>query len=325
MRRRRILLLLGAAVLVGASVGLLAKVVLPRTSAQPQTVAVTSSRHDAGVLHHRTRQRYAPLVRRGSAASFAALEARLPGLVGLSVTPLANGALHSFGRAQVALAWSTSKVPVLVTLLSDYEQGRGSLDAREREDATLALEQSDNAAIDALFARLEQLHGGLVGASLAIQRVLRRSGDKKTIVNTAPNNRGFTTEGQTDWSVHGEVFFYRALAQGCLLNTHDTRYVLGLMRNVVSSERWGIGSAGYPSTVRLAFKGGWGPDNLGRYQVRQTGIVSSQGHGYVLALLALPGGGSFADGTSMVTTLAKWAKQHLNLNNGLPQTVHCGR
>jgi hypothetical protein len=208
-------------------------------------------------------------------------------------------------------------VPVLVGLLHDYELDGGNLDGQERTDATLAIEQSDNAAIDALFGRLEQIHGGLVGASLAIQKLFRRAGDHRTVVNTAPNDRGFTTEGQTAWSTRGEVLFYRALARGCLLGSHDTNFILGLMGHVVSWERWGIGSAGYPTAVGLAFKGGWGPDASGRYQVRQTGVVVSRKRGYVLSILALPTSGSFSAGTAMVTSVAEWARQHLNLT-GLP-------
>ncbi len=199
----------------------------------------------------------------------------------------------------------------MVTLLGDYERDGGSLDAQERVDATRALEESDNAAIDALFAHLEQLHGGLDGASLAIQQVLRKAGDRETVVNTAPNNQGFTTEGQAQWSTPGEVSFYRALARGCLLNGRDTGYVIGLMQRVVPYERWGVGSAGYPNADRVAFKGGWGPDAAGRYQVRQTGIVSSGRRGYVVSILALPANGSFSEGITMVTDVAQWARQHL--------------
>ena len=246
-------------------------------------------------------------------------------MVGVAVAPTGGGAVQTLGPAQVALAWSTSKVPVIVTLLHDYENGKGSLDADERTDVQLALEQSDNAAIDALFSRLEQIHGGLVAASRAMDELLRQSGDNKTIVNIRPNNRGFTTEGQTEWSLRGEVLFYRALAQGCLLTARDTGYLMQLMRNVVPSERWGIGSAGYRQGVAVAFKGGWGPDLSGRYQVRQTGIILDRKRGYVVALLALPTSGSFSDGTSMLTTLATWARKHLDLSPTRLSASSCGK
>ena len=90
------------------------------------------------------------------------------------------------------------------------------------------------------------------------------------------------------------------------------------MSNVIPSQRWGAGSAGYPSAVPLAFKGGWGPESGGAYQVRQTAIVGSGDHGYVVSMLALPASGSFSDGTNMLTALATWARQHLDLNATRP-------
>ncbi len=252
------------------------------------------------------------LVARSARASFNQLAAGLGGSVGLALAPLGGGATIAFGDAQVARAWSTSKVPVLVTLLADLRRRGQTLSAQDRANAAAALEQSDNAAIEALFGRLEQIHGGLVAASAAVEHVLRKAGDAATIINTAPNSEGFTTYGQTDWSLRGEITFYRALSQGCLLSPQDTSYVLGLMRRVIPDQRWGAGSAGYSSGVSLAFKGGWGPQN-GRYQVRQTAIISSGRRGYALSILALPASGTFADGTTMLTALATWARTHVNL------------
>lgn len=253
----------------------------------------------------------------GLEAGFAQLEHQLDGAVGLAAAPLRSGPIVTLGPAQIAHAWSTSKVPVLATLLSDYERRDQSLDPQQRAYAAAALEQSDNAAIEALFGDLETIQGGLIPASAAVQQLLRKAGDEETVINTAPNSEGFTTYGQTEWSLSGEVTFYRALADGCLLSAADTGYVLGLMRQVIPSESWGAGSAGYPASARVAFKGGWGPEN-GRYQVRQTAIISSGDHSYVISMLALPASGSFDDGTSMLTALASWARRNLTMEMAGP-------
>ena len=291
------------------------------TATLASTAAVTSSTTSTQAAPPRPAEptrRYQSTVPAGAQASFGALEGQLAGPVGLAVAPLGAGPIETFGQVQVAHAWSTSKVPVIVTLLHDYENRGQVLGPADRNDAALAVEQSDNDAIDALFAELEQIHGGLIPASAAMEQTLRRAGDETTVVNTAPNDEGFTTEGQTEWSVGGEVTFYRALARGCLLNQQDTGYLLGLMSNVIPSQRWGAGSAGYPSAVSLAFKGGWGPESGGPYQVRQTAIVGSGAHGYVVSMLALPASGSFSDGTNMLTALATWVRQHLDLNATRP-------
>jgi hypothetical protein len=219
-----------------------------------------------------------------------------------------------FGSVTTAHAWSTSKVPVLVTLLHDDERNGRSPSAPDRAYAQSALEESDNASIEALFSELETIHGGLVPASETVQAELRQAGDETTVINVAPNNEGFTTYGQTPWSVAGEVTFYRSLANGCLLDPADTSYVLGLMRSVIPSQRWGAGEAGYPPSLPIALKGGWGPSN-GLYQVRQTAIIGSGRQGYVMAMLALPASGQFADGVNMVTALAQWARRNLIVEN----------
>ena len=163
------------------------------------------------------------------------MAAGLHGQVGLAVAPLGAGTVHVFGSVRIAHAWSTSKVPVLVTLLHDYEGSGQRLSPSENDDATLALEQSDNAAIEALFGVLEQIHGGLVPASAAVQARLRAAGDETTTINTAPNDEGFTTYGQSEWSLPGEVTFYRALARGCLLESggHQLRARVDAQRRLL--------------------------------------------------------------------------------------------
>ena len=238
---------------------------------------------------------------------------------GIAVAPLGSGAIENYGALREGHAWSTMKVPVLVTLLADYRRVGETLTAQERAEAVRAIEQSDNAAAEALFARLEQLRGGFVAASEAVQRTLRRAGDMRTVINTKPKSQGFTTWGQSIWSTSAEVMLYRALARGCLLSPDDTAYVIGLMRDVTHSQRWGVGAAGYPTSTPVAFKAGWGPERAG-YLVRQTAIIGSGMHGYVLSIIASPAAGTFSRGIEMVTSLAGWARRHIALGASSPPT-----
>jgi hypothetical protein len=101
------------------------------------------------------------------------------------------------------------------------------------------------------------------------------------------------------------VRFFRYLALGCLLPPSSTAYVLDLMRTIEPSERWGLGSADFPT---VAFKGGWGPLESG-YGVRQTGIIGSGPSAVVVALAADPAS-TFDTGTSVLTSVARWLHRH---------------
>jgi hypothetical protein len=243
-------------------------------------------------------------------ADFAQLEARLGGQLGVAVAPLGQGHIQSLGTLSTGHAWSAIKVALLATLLNERGSPSG-LSGQESTWARLALTQSDNQAALGLFGSLERTHSGLVGASGAIQRTLRQAGDTETVVNTAPNAGGFTTFGQTIWSAQAATRFFQALALGCLLPQASTRYVLGLMSQVVSDQRWGFGAVSLGSTS-VAFKGGWGPENGGPYLVRQSAIVGSGGDGYVATILAEANSGSFSAGTDMVTGAAQWLAQRVN-------------
>lgn len=283
----------------------------------PSTTTATAG--PSAPQQHRTHRAPATsLVSASAADTFAMLAAGLGGQIGLAVAPLGQGPVQTFGTLAAGHAWSTMKVPVLITLLADYERSGQVLSAAGHTDAAVALEQSDNAAAERLFSALEQIHGGLVAASFALEQTLSKGGDPTTTINTAPNDQGFTTWGQSVWSAAGEVQVYRALADGCLLGPHDTAYVLRLMRGVIPSQRWGAGAAGFSPVLPLAFKAGWGPDAGGGYLVRQTAIVGSDNRGYVVSMIARPSGGSFDQGVSMVNALATWARQHLQVVDAPP-------
>jgi hypothetical protein len=112
------------------------------------------------------------------------------------------------------------------------------------------------------------------------------------------------------------VAFYRSLARGCLLSRADSTYVLSLMSSVTSSQDWGAGSVDFGAPV--AFKGGWGPEDGGRYLVRQTAIIGSGSRGYVFSMIALPRDGSFATGTIMLDRIAAWVAKTFDASAPTP-------
>jgi hypothetical protein len=253
-----------------------------------------------------------PLLSPSATSSFSELVASSGGRLGIAVAPLGRGPIQVLGDETSGHAWSTIKVPVLVTLIRE-RGGRSGLSAQESTWARLALTESNNQAAIGLFSALERVHHGLVGASDAVQQTLRRAGDDTTEVNTSPNRSGFTTFGQTLWSAEAATRFYRALARGCLVSRTDTAYVLGLMSEVAPDQRWGMGQVALGGAA-ISFKGGWGPENGGAYLVRQSAIVGSGNQGYAVSMLAQPTNrdGSYGQGAGLVSRAAKWVARHVN-------------
>jgi hypothetical protein len=242
-------------------------------------------------------------------ASFASLAATIGGPVGLAAAPLGSSEPETFGELQVGHAWSSMKVPILTTVMRE-----GPLSAEEEGWAAAALTASDNEAAAALFGQVEDSHGGLEGASLAVQETLGAAGDVSTQIATAPPPPGaVSTWGQTEWSLSDSVVFYRALACGELLTAGQSSYVLGLMEAVIPEQQWGLGQAGFPAGTSVAFKAGWGPEaeTGGGYLVRQAGIIRQGSTGTVVTMMAEDPSGSFEAGVEDIDQIADWVAEHL--------------
>lgn len=232
-------------------------------------------------------------------SSFERVAASLSGEVGAVIGPPGSSEAASFGSLQSGSAWSTSKVPISLRVLEDAG-GPSGLSSAQAEEMRSALTLSDNEAAAVLFGDLERNHDGLEGASAAVGEVLREGGDDSTQIST--QGRGeFSTYGQTEWPLANQQRFMSSLAAGCVGDPESSDYVLDLMGEV-SSDTWGLGSAGLPAR----WKGGWGPGVDGGYLLRQMGILYVGDKEAVVTLAALPADGQFATGESMATTVAQW-------------------
>lgn len=253
-----------------------------------------------------------PSVQSGaSLTGFDELEGSLPGQIGLAIGPPGSGPAASAGGLTTGSAWSTSKVPVALRVLQETG-GPSGLSSSQEAEIRAALTASDNNAALALFADLERSHGGAAGAAAAVDEVLAEAGDTTTHVSSVGRD-GFTPFGQTEWSLELQELFMSRLAADCVGSSASSEFVLGLMGEV-SSDTWGLGSAGLPAR----WKGGWGPGTDGRYLVRQMGIFEVDGSETVIALAALPDDGSFETGQTMATSVAQWAADRASDFAGRP-------
>lgn len=255
------------------------------------------------------RQTGGPIFRSGATHSFEALSASTSARIGLAVIPLGSEETASFGSLQTGHAWSSIKVPILVTLMRD---SHGGLTSAEMEWASAAIEASDNDAAASLFHRLERIHGGLSSASEAVQGVMALAGNSATVATAPPPPGAVSTYGQTQWSIDEASAFYRALANGCMLDPSGTEYVLDLMRNVIPEQQWGLGEAGFDPSWSVAIKGGWGPEaGSGGYLVRQSGVIQNGPAGIAVTMIAEDSSGSFAAGAADLTRMATWLRENI--------------
>ncbi len=250
--------------------------------------------------------------------SFESLQRDLPGPIEVAVRPVSSSRATIFGSDGAAHGWSTTKIPVIVALMRAL--GSRELSSEEQNEVHSAITESSNEAILSLFHALEELKGGLVAASEAVEGELRASGDPYTVVATAPPPPGaVTTFGQTEWAPEAATLFFSALDAGCLLSPPRTRHILSLMQQIEPEESWGLGSAGF---AHVAFKGGWGPEG-DAYLVRQSGIIDPETPDAIaVAIIAHPPAdeSSFAIGTEMLTKTATWLRATVR---PAPHTTAC--
>ena len=201
------------------------------------------------------------------------------------------------GTLREDVAWSTIKVPIALAI-ETKTGGRPS--TSEQSLLTRAITASDNAAAEALWGSL----GTPTAAAAAVQTVLAKTGDTSTRVETRVHRPGFTSFGQTRWSLADQQRFIAGLP--CLPHAAP---VLSLMQQVIPDQRWGLGSLGASTQL----KGGWGPGPRGGYLVRQMGIVRlANGRLLATSIATLPSDGSFETGTANITQMARWLLAHID-------------
>jgi hypothetical protein len=231
-------------------------------------------------------------------SSFAEVNRASGATVGVAIVPMGNGSAPKlFGDQTLLPAWSTIKVPLAIAALRQSSSVTGA--------ATAAITQSDNAAAEELWASL----GDPTTAAGKVELVLSEVGDPTTVESRKVRPE-FSAFGQTRWSLANQASFL-AVA-GC-----DARNgpVLDLMNQIANDQRWGLGTL-----PGARFKGGWGPSLSGQYIVRQIGVVDTQSGKAAVALAAAAASGSFADGVSIMNSVAEW----LGVHNAQLPSGECG-
>ncbi|MFF3915141.1 serine hydrolase [Streptomyces sp. NPDC001852] len=165
---------------------------------------------------------------------------------------------------------STVKVTVLATLLWDAKQHNRYLTDREASLAKAMITQSDNNATTTLWKQL-----GLT----KIKGFLAAAGMTKTVPG-ANGYWGLTQENVTD----EQKLLKLVTAGNGVLSDNSRAYILKLMGQVISSQRWGT-PAGAPSTVSVHVKNGWLQRATHGWRVHSLGTFNGAGHDYMISVL----------------------------------------
>jgi hypothetical protein len=233
----------------------------------------------------------------GLTASFQQLQSGLDARsVGLAYAVLGDSQVVRLGDWQSGSAWSTIKVPLSVAAL------RRSGSPKVAQQVHQAITESSNDSAEALWALL----GGGQTAATAVNDVLAHYGDARTHTQAQRVRPAYTPFGQTTWSLTSQVTFVSNL----YCSKTDTA-VTHEMAHISAGQAWGLGRL-----EGANFKGGWGPDTAGRYLVRQFGVVTLEGRRVAVAVAVEPGGGSFAEGTRVLDTIADWLRRNLHPTSG---------
>ncbi|MFF3907211.1 serine hydrolase [Streptomyces sp. NPDC001848] len=165
---------------------------------------------------------------------------------------------------------SVVKVTVLATLLWDAKKHNRYLTSRENSLATAMITKSDNSATSTLWKQLglTKIKGFLAAAGMT---------------RTKPGANGYW--GLTQITVQDEQKLLKLItAKNAVLSDNSRAYILKLMANVISSQRWGT-PAGAPSGVAVHVKNGWLQRSTHGWRVHSVGTFNGRGHDYMITVL----------------------------------------
>jgi beta-lactamase class A len=224
-------------------------------AAAPQANSICSSATDPRLAAHMSHGILAALNGRSS-------------VVGLTVADPQYHLICNFHASRHFDAASVIKATIISALLLKVG-GPTHLTKNQRHLAWLMITESDNDAATALWDEVGPRH---------MQEFLNRAGMRQTVLNYA--------WGLTSLTAHDEMLLLRLLTtSGKVLSAKSRGYVLWLMANVVSYERWGV-SAGAPANVTVHLKNGWLPyPNARDWHINSIGAFTGHQIGYQIAIL----------------------------------------
>lgn len=259
----------GPLTMLAAAGSVAALIAAATVAATPSAAAATT-----GIC---TSARHPRIAGRISGGIAAVLRNRPGSLVGLAASDPALHLTCSLRPGRHFYSASVIKATILSALLLK-KGGPGRLTSYERHEAYLMITVSDNNAATYLWNDVGFSH---------LQTFLHRAGMGQTVLDNAAWGLSLITP-------HDELLLLQLLSTpGTVLNNRSRNYVLSLMAQVVSSERWGV-SAGAPTGVTVHIKNGWLPYPVwaaNDWRINSIGVFTGTGILYQMVILTAPSSG----------------------------------
>ena len=201
--------------------------------------------------------------------------------------------LHAARRFDSA---SVVKVTILGALLRKALDQHRYLTDTESAEASAMITRSDNDAASALWSKLGPRY---------LQHFLTLAGMQHTILGAG----GYW--GLTKITAHDEVVLLRLLLQkNPVLDLPSRRYALGLMAQVITSQRWGV-PAGAPARLTVHVKNGWMPLAPHGWRINSIGCFTGRHGGYSIVVLT-QNNPTLGYGIATIETIARAIHRDLN-------------
>lgn len=217
-----------------------------------------------------------------------AIDASTSGTLAVSVSDARSGALWQYNSGVRNECASIVKVLILATVCYRAQSAGRALSAWEKSQASIMIRYSDNNAATNLWRS--------VGSAPAVQAMANRLRMYQTVTKSA--------WGLTTTSAYDQVVLMNEITRfGRVLSATNRSYIISLMGQVTSGQRWGVGSYG-TSLV----KNGWLSYN-GQWRINSIGRVTGGGRNYTLAVLQRTP--TMNAGTSIANRVALTMYNHL--------------
>lgn len=187
---------------------------------------------------------------------------------GVEVYDVTRQRSYTYGSTTQFLTGSSIKVPIMFAFFAQTESQEREPDGDEMNLLTAMIENSDNDSASTLYGDI----GGAAGLANYLQKI--------GVSGLIPDSDAW---GYSLITPQAMVSLLTQLHDGTILTAADRATALNLLENVETDQQWGVGATA-PRGATFAMKDGWLPGPDGLWTVSSSGIVTTRGETYILAV-----------------------------------------